>query len=157
MRPALVLAAILLVVLVAYTTLPKPAPQPVSSADVTRFVLEDARKAYGEDADYAVLRTLQTGSSWAVDVKIGVRPHAKCPRLIKREYTFPPVYYREEVWNDRCQAGSLIVYPEEALMASVQLLKVAQLPEAAQGFAQNFDMMGHFERIPDHHGKQPGE
>ncbi len=135
MRQAIVLAVLLLVVLVAYTVVPKPASGPVTAADVQRFVLEDAQKAYGPEASYEPLRTQQTGASWAIDVKIALAPHSVCPKLIKREYTFPPVYFREEVWNDRCEAGSLIVYPEEALMASSKLNKVVQLGSRAYGTA----------------------
>jgi len=124
--------------LVAYTLVPAPISPELDATQVQTFVLEDAMKAFGDDASYAVLRTEKVNDRWEVDLKIGVRPHAKCPTLIKREYTFPPVYFREELWNDRCAVGSLILYEEEAIMATVQLSKVQTLPEDARGYATKY-------------------
>lgn len=138
MRQWIALAGILLVVLLAYTTLPKPSGAAISSDDVRRFVLEDAAKAYASDTSFEIQGITQAGDHWAVDVKIAERPHSTCPILIKRAYTFPPVYFREETLNDRCTAQGLIVYPEEALLASRKLAKVTSLPSDAYGQATKY-------------------
>ena len=137
MRQAIVLAAILLVVLVAYTLTPKPETL-LQPSNVPQFVIEDAQKAYGTDATYQVLRSAQKDGKWEVDLKIALAPHSKCPKLLARTYTFPPLYYREDVVNDQCRWPVLIAYDEEAILATLKLQKVQRLPESAKAYATTY-------------------
>ncbi len=137
MRQAIVLAAILLGVLVAYTLMPKPDTL-LQPTDVPRFVVEDAKKTFGEEASYQILRSEKKNGKWEVDLKIAVAPHSKCPKLLRRAYVFPPPYFREEVLNDACRWPVFIAYDEEALLATLKLQKVQRLPETATGYVTRY-------------------
>ena len=135
MRQAIILAALLLVALGVYTIIPKPEAVPYDANSVKQFVLEDARSEYPA-ASIEVLAAEKIGSTWQVDVKIARDAHSKCPKLIKRYYTFPPMYFREEVLNDRCAAGGQIVFPEEAILASAGVQAVKNLPDSVEANAR---------------------
>lgn len=135
MRQAIILAALLLAALGIYTIIPKPEFAPYDENAVKQFVLEDTRNDY-PSAAVEVLSAGKKDGQWEVDVKIARDAHSKCPKLIKRYYTFPPVYAREEVINDRCTTGGQIIYREEAILASAQLPAVKSLPDTVEANAR---------------------
>ncbi|MFH1106396.1 MAG: hypothetical protein V1787_00720 [Candidatus Micrarchaeota archaeon] len=138
MRQAVILIGLLVAAIAIYAAIPKPELSPYGTDQVKQFVLEDARNDY-PSAQVEVLSAGNKDGKWLVDVKIARDAHSKCPKIVMRAYTFPPILFREEVYNDRCSAGgSLLVYPEEAILASAQTSQVKALPEDAQGNARMY-------------------
>lgn len=128
-RVALVVA-LLAIVMIALTFMPKPASGPINAPDAQQVVLKDVRMTYPQ-AELEILQTdkVQEGR-WKVRVKIALNAHQACPSVYVRDYELLPILFREERVVGDCRAGiGPIVYPEEALLRSEQ---VPQVKDASQ-------------------------
>ena len=108
------------------------------SKNMVDLILEDAKTTYGEGAEYSFLSSEKDGNNWKAELKISLQPHSKCPAIMKRSYTLFPIKYREEVINSRCTVGGVIIYPEEAIIASNGLQRVKDLPDTAKAYAKKY-------------------
>jgi hypothetical protein len=137
MRQAIILVFLLLAAFALYMAMPLAAQRPDADSLAKQFVLEDAKNDY-PSATVEVLNAEKAGGVWQIDVKIALDAHSKCPKLYKRYYNYPPIYFREEVINDKCTATGNIIYPEEAILSSAKTAAVAQLPNSASASARSY-------------------
>ncbi|MFH1200549.1 MAG: hypothetical protein V1708_05780 [Candidatus Micrarchaeota archaeon] len=137
MRQAIILVFLLLAAFALYMAMPLAAQRPVADNTARQFVLEDAKNDY-PSATVEVLNAEKSGGAWQIDVKIALDAHSKCPKIYKRYYNYPPIYFREEVINDKCAASGSIIYSEEAILASAKTAAVMRLPDSASASARSY-------------------
>lgn len=121
LRKFAVIAILLLAILMVYSFLPK-ATQPLTEQQAKAFLAEDLSPL---NADWRILNSKQSGSSWEFEVLVTQAPHSTCPLSEKRFYTLPPVSYRPEPFISSCdRRDGRLLFREEALINSAQMLGI---------------------------------
>jgi len=108
MRQIAVLVAVLLFALLFNSLIPKEAGTQLDRATVERFILEDARTAYGENAAYKIMKYEEKEGKFYVDLDISMQftpqpgSNAFCTKTLRRYYSLFPISFREEFYGSDC-------------------------------------------------------
>lgn len=108
MRQIAVLVAVLILALVFNSLLPRGSEQQLDRATVEKFIIEDAKQTFGENALYNIMKYEKRDSKWAVELDVTIsapRPdtgESTCSRTIRRYYSLFPIVFREELWSTNC-------------------------------------------------------
>ncbi|MFH0971327.1 MAG: hypothetical protein V1835_02050 [Candidatus Micrarchaeota archaeon] len=109
MRQIAVLVAVLLLALIFNSLTPKSGEQQLDRATVEKFILEDAKVTYGEDAEYSIVKFAKTDGKWNVELDITSKysqpqqvEGSFCSKTMRRYYTLFPIVFREELYKNTC-------------------------------------------------------
>jgi hypothetical protein len=108
MRQIAVLVAVLVFALVFNSILPKQADTKLDKDTVTRFVLEDAKTAYGENANYKIVKFEEMSGKYNVNIDISMKftpqpgSNLICTKTLRRYYSLFPISFREEFYGSDC-------------------------------------------------------
>ncbi|NYZ75134.1 hypothetical protein H0O03_02625 [Candidatus Micrarchaeota archaeon] len=92
-------------------------PSGITRDMAQKFVEDDARTAYSEDAIATVSAVTQSGDQWKAEAEIELQPHSACPKLIRRHYSLMPILFVEERIVSTCEPRKPIGHRVEAIIA----------------------------------------
>ncbi|MBI5635613.1 hypothetical protein HY993_01470 [Candidatus Micrarchaeota archaeon] len=129
-RVALIVVVILAIA-IAYSFTSK-AQSVATAADAKAIVLEDLKSdpLFSANGLYSVysIEYLNSSGQWEVKTKITLSPHSACPQVYLRDYKLLPISpsLNKQVVKD-CTANTPLALPEEAIIASKDLIQVKAL------------------------------
>jgi len=112
---------VLALIVLPYTSLLQASlsrnPGGITREMAQKFVEDDARNAFGDDAIVSTKTVTQSGDSWKAEVEIELEPHSACPKLLRRHYSLMPLLFVEERLVTSCEPRKPLGHRVEAIIA----------------------------------------
>ncbi len=104
MREITILVSILLLALLLNSVFPKTSVTTLDRPTLEKFIIEDAKTAYGEGANYKIVKfeNREKEHYAELDVIIPLTEKDGCFITMRRYYTLFPIVYREEYYKQYC-------------------------------------------------------
>ncbi len=108
MKQIAILVAVLLIALIFNSILPKAPESELDRDTLERFIIEDAKETYGEQASYRIVKYEPMNGKWYVELDVTLTlpssggPEDTCKKTIRRYYNLFPIVFREELYSNSC-------------------------------------------------------